>query len=229
MKKLIAGLLALVAVVVAILIGSAASAGATENPGADNKKVAFCHYAGSNEHGGSGNYVSLETSVMAFYNAGHIDHVNDIWGAFSYTTVGGDVVNVPAQGDTSLLAFENCERPKVDTPVTKPDVTFSDPCGTENDTFAVAGGEGYTVGATQTDGVIQSITVTLAEGFVWNDETRDAVRFERPIFTNVDCGLPNTGTPQMAMTAGYTAVGGIIVLLVMGTTQLARQRQRERN
>src|SRR5689334_15544780 len=70
------------------LIGLAAPASATGNddqPDSDNKKVTFCHYDGSNENGGSGKYSKLETSVAAFYNAGHIDHVNDIWEAFSYT------------------------------------------------------------------------------------------------------------------------------------------------
>lgn len=187
-----------------------------DQPSADNKKVEFCHYAGSNENGGSGNYVKIETSVAAFYNAGHIDHVNDIWEAFSYVTKGGDTVNVPARGNTALLAFENCDEPEEDTPVTKPDVTFADPCGTENDVFAVAPGEGYTVSGTTTDGVKQTINVTLDEGFVWVGGTKEALSFERPVFTNVDCGLPETGgSATYNTTGGYLALAGAAAGLLL--------------
>lgn len=211
MKKLIIG--AILTAIAAILIAIGVQGAANATPDADNKKVTFCHATGSE----SNPYVKIETSVMAFYNAGHIDHEGDIWEAFSYVTNKGETVNVPAQGDTSLLAFDDCQAPKVDEKVAKPDVTYADPCGTENDVFAVASGRGYTVSGITTDGVKQTINVTLNEGFSWLDGSHDAVSFEKPVFTNVDCDLPNTGAPEMATMAGWTAVGGLVLLAVMAT------------
>jgi len=222
-KKLILGLVAaVIAIFAAVGLASSASATGGDNPSADNKKVGFCHATGSE----SNPYVFIETSVMAFYNAGHIDHAGDIWEAFSYTNNKGDVVNVPAQGDTSLLAFEDCQAPKVDEKVAKPDVTYADPCGTENDVFAVAGGRGFVVGSVQTDGVIQVINVTLADGFDWLDGTRDALRFERPAFTNVDCDIPNTGGSETyATAAGWGAVGGLLMLAITMTVMHTRRTE----
>lgn len=215
---------ALIAIVLAVIgLGAGAASATGDDPSADNKKVSFCHATSSETNP----YVFIETSVMAFYNAGHIDHEGDIWEAFSYVDNKGETVNVPAQGDTSLLAFEDCQEPKVNEQVTRPDVTFADPCGTENDVFAVAGGRGFTVGALQTDGVIQAITVTLAEGFDWADGTRDPLRFERPAFTDVDCDLPNTGAAETATTAGYAALGGLGVLALIAVAQGRRQRQED--
>lgn len=211
------------AILAGLTLGLAAPASANggDDTPAENKKVTLCHATSSETNP----YNKITVSVSAFYNAGHIDHEGDIWEAFSYTTKGGDVVNVPAQGDTSLLAFEDCEAPKQDELVTKPGVTFQDLCGTENDVFAVAPGRGYTVGATQTDGVIQSITVTLTEGFVWADGSHDPVRFERPAFTNVDCDLPETGADAVYNTpAGIAALAGIVLL---GGLTLVSTRRRK--
>jgi len=202
------------------IVGLAGPASATgdDHPSADNKKVTLCHATSSETNP----YNKIEVSVNAFYNAGHIDHEGDIWEAFSYVTNGGETVNVPARGDTSLLAFEECERPRVNEQVTRPEVVFADPCGTENDVFSVAGGRGFLVGAVQTDGVIQSITVTLADGFDWNDGGREPVRFERPAFTDVDCDIPNTGAAEYANGAGMAALAGIGLL---GGLVLLRRRQ----
>lgn len=212
---------ALIAMMIALVAGPANAT--NDQPDADNKPVTFCHYAGSNDHGGSGNYVKLTTNVAAFYNAGHISHTNDIWEAFSYTTKGGDVINVPAQGATSLLAFEDCQKPAELVKVAKPEDVFVDKCGTVNDVFSVAPGRGYTVGAIQTDGVIQSITVTLNEGFTWTDETTAPVRFEHPAFTNVDCNIPNTGAAETGKTAGLIAIAGFVLI---GTMTLFGSRRR---
>lgn len=208
----------LLAVLAASLISLAAPAQATgDHPSADNKKVTLCHATGS----ASNPFTKIEISVNAFYNAGHIDHEGDIWEAFSYVTNGGDTVNVPARGDTALLAFDDCDQPDEDTPVTKPDAVFNDACGTEDDVFSVAPGEGYTVGAIQTDGVIQSITVTLNEGFVWTGGDTAPLRFERPAFTNVDCDIPNTGAAEYATGMGAGALAGVAAL---GALMLLRRR-----
>ncbi|MDB5170252.1 MAG: putative serine protease, subtilase family [Candidatus Saccharibacteria bacterium] len=97
----------------------------------DTKKIAFCHATGS----ATNPYVFIETSVNAFFQAGHIDHPNDIWPAFSYVK-NGETINVPAQGDQSLLA-SGCVKAPEDTPVAPADVTFNDECGTTNDTYTV--------------------------------------------------------------------------------------------
>jgi hypothetical protein len=152
---------------------------------------------------------------MAFYQAGHIDHEDDIWEAFSFTTVGGNTVNVPAQGDTSLLAFEDCEAPVVDEPVAQPEAVYADPCGTENDVFSVAPGRGFTVSSVVTEGNNLVITVSLVDGFKWNvgGDNYTPIRFIRPAFTNVDCGTPNTGGPaEYATTTGLLALLGVLAL-----------------
>ena len=79
-----------------MLVGLLGTAG-TASAAAD--KIEFCHYAGSNDNGGSGNYVLIETSKAAFYNAGHVDHTTDIFPAGTYKGQ-----SWPAQGDQSLIA-----------------------------------------------------------------------------------------------------------------------------
>lgn len=210
MKKLFAVIAtAFIAVFLFTVPANATVGEGHDNPSADNKKIEFCHATSSD----SNPYVKIETSVMTFYKAGHIDHEGDIWPAFSYTTVKGDVVNVPAQGDTSLLAFDDCKKPKVDEKVAKPDVVFADECGTENDIFSVAPGRGYTVGAVAISGDSQTISATLDEGFSWNDGSKDVFVASRPVFTNIDCGLPNTGgSAAYAKGIGVAALVGMIGL-----------------
>jgi hypothetical protein len=215
MKKI----LMIVAALAAVMLGFAGPASANDDqPDADNKKVTLCHATSSDTNP----YEKITVSVSAFYNAGHIDHAGDIWEAFSYVTKGGDTVNVPAQGDTSLLAFEDCEKPDEDTPVTKPDAVFADPCGTANDVFSVPAGQGYTVGAVQVNGAVQSITVTLDDGFVWADGTSAPLVFERPVFTDVDCDIPDTGAPEFATGMGF---GALAMVLAVGGVMLLRRRQ----
>ena len=225
-KKLILGLVAVILAALAV-VGLSGAAMATGNPSADNKKVTLCHATGSQTNP----YVKIEVSVMAFYNAGHVDHANDIYNSFTYTTKGGQTVTVPANGDTSLLAFADCKAPKVDEPVAHPEPVFADPCGTENDVFSVAPGRGYTVTGPVMEGNNQVITVTLVEGFKWNvgGDNYTPLRFVKPAFTNVDCGLPDTGAPETATVAGWSAVGGAF-LLMLGMVVMNHRRQRlERN
>lgn len=222
MKKMIAALAALV-MMGFMLVGTAGSASATgDHPSPDNKKVTLCHATGSQ----SNPYTKITVSVMAFYQAGHINHNGDIWEAFSYTTVGGQTVNVPARGDTSLLEFDNCVRPKVDEPVTRPEAVFNDPCGTTNDVFSVAPGRGYTVSGIVMEGNNQVITATLEDGFKWSTggDAYNPIRFVRPAFTDVDCGTPNTGGNPTGSTAGLIALGGAV--LMGGATLLTGRRRR---
>lgn len=219
MRKITLAALVVVATMFVALFAGAGAANATDDqPSSDNKKVTLCHATSSETNP----YNKIEVSVSAFYSAGHIDHSDDIWEAFSYVTKGGETVNVPARGNTALLAFEDCEEPATNEKVAKPEPTFTDPCDTENDVFSVAPGRGYTVGSTTTDGVKQTITVTLAEGFEWADGSTAPISFERPVFTNIDCDIPDTGAPQYATGMGALALAGMVAL---GGMTLLRRRQ----
>jgi hypothetical protein len=222
MKKLILALVAAMFGLVA-LSGTASATGGHGDPPAENKKVTLCHATGSQTNP----YTKITVSVSAFYQAGHVNHNGDIWEAFSYTTKSGQVVNVPARGDTSLLAFEDCKKPKTDEKITKPEDVFADKCGTKDDVFSVAPGRGYTVSPVAYEGNNQVITVTLEEGFAWApDGNKQPLRFVRPPFTNEDCDLPETGLAASYNTpAGYASLGLIGLLGAGLITQTVRRRR----
>lgn len=83
--------------VAAIAAGTIATVGGVASADGQDK-IAFCH--------NDNNLHVIETSVQAFFNAGHVDHEGDIWAAFDYTENGkdGQLVHVPAQGDQAVLA-----------------------------------------------------------------------------------------------------------------------------
>ena len=161
---------------------------------------------------------------------GHANHEGDIWAAFSYVKRTGndegdyETINVPAQGDTSLLAFGDCKKPRTDTPVTRPEAVYNDECGTKNDTFSVAPGEGYTVSNIVMEGNNQVITATLLDGFKWSTggDAFNPIRFVRPAFTNVPCGLPDTG--GKATYATSTGLGALGAALIAGLLMIRRRR-----
>lgn len=84
----------IIAAVTLITAGAATSpAWAIPDPDPnDPSKIAFCHATGSSTNP----YVAIETSVAAFFQAGHIDHQDDIWPAFTFTKQGVNYT-VPAQ------------------------------------------------------------------------------------------------------------------------------------
>lgn len=85
--KLWAQLLSCAAVIALGFAGLAVmAAGAAAAPN-DEKKVAFCHASAS----ASNPYVSVETSVNAFFNSGHIDHVGPIYPATNPNGSWGDI------------------------------------------------------------------------------------------------------------------------------------------
>lgn len=73
----------------------------------DSKKITFCHYDGSNNNGGSGKYSGITTSLWAFYQAGHVNHSNDIFPAGSVVHQ-GVTYSWPAQGNQALLQYPDC-------------------------------------------------------------------------------------------------------------------------
>lgn len=221
MSKIFAGAVAIFFAIMAL----SSPATADTDPPADNKKVTLCHATSS----ATNPYNKIEVSVAAFYNAGHIDHSNDIWEAFSYTTKGGDVVNVPSQGDTSLLAFEECERPDVDNQIAVPAVSSVDECGTSNDSVTpVRDDTKYTTNVGPRVGDSITVTFTALDGFVFqpgsgvsNDGKTATVTVNFP--NNDDCDLPATGGDTG--TNVLMGVGALILLGIVGAfTFLAGRR-----
>lgn len=214
-------------VVVSLGLVSPAQATGNHNPEVSGKPVTLCHATGSSTNP----YVRLENVPLVQFlgHNGHEEHSGDIWAAFSYVVRDSSdtwhTVNVPAQGDTSLLAFDKCKQPREDTPVAKPDATYNDLCGTKNDVFSVPDGEGYSVSQVVNEGSNQVITATLDEGFKWSDGSVNPVRYVRPAFTNEDCDLPETGSAAVYNTpAGLAAVAGIVTL---GAITLISTRRRK--
>jgi LPXTG-motif cell wall-anchored protein len=213
LKKIVSMLLAGFMLAATVLMLGASSASATGGgtiPSPDNnKKVTLCHATGS----GTNPYVTITVSVNAFYNAGHIGggqpgaHDGDIYPGFTWTDNKGVEHVVAPQGDQSLLAFENCQRPAEDEKVAKPDAVYNDECGTKDDVFSVAPGKGYTVGPVVVNGATQSITVTLLDGFTWTDDSTSPLVITRPAFTNEPCDLPETGKAEYAY-----GLGGLVLL-----------------
>lgn len=200
------------------VLGAASSASATDKPSADNKKVTLCHYKGDNG-APNGYQPRIEVSVNGWYS-GHRDHSRDIWDEFTYTTKDGSTVTVPAQGDTSLLAFEDCQQPPEDEVIAVEPIVV-EKCGTKNDSFTVPESVKYTSSLSK-DGLNWTLTVTAADGFKFaNGKT---VTFTHT-FTAEDCDLPETGAEAVYNTpAGIAALGGI--LLLGGVTFVATRRRK---
>ncbi|WP_235934516.1 InlB B-repeat-containing protein, partial [Agromyces humi] len=128
------------------------------------KKITFCHATGS----ASNPYVRLTTSVSAFFHAGHIDHQDkrDIYPAFTYVKQ-GKTYNVAAQGDQSLLQYEDCV--KQPTKVQVPTATFSDACGADNFVLTYDPAlEGVTWNTVIASGKV-TLTATVKAGYVFAD------------------------------------------------------------
>ncbi|WP_234980876.1 hypothetical protein [Agromyces cerinus] len=147
------------------------------------KKIEFCHATGSTKNP----YVRIETSVRAFFKAGHIDHQDngDIYPAFSYLDNKGKLINVPAQGDQSLLQYEDCTKPivKIAVPV-KP--TKVDECGVANDHIvrpASITGVEWTIGDV-VDGKATATATALAGYVFQNGKTEQSWSFT---FTDEPC------------------------------------------
>lgn len=223
MKKFIAMLVALAIAFIASFALASPAAADRDVPSPDNnKKVELCHYDGSNENGGSGKYSYLNISVNAFYVAGHIDHLNDIYEGFTWTDNKGVTHTVEGRNTDKLgLLLTKCEVPVEDEKVAKPEATYNDACGTKDDVFSVAPGKGYTVGnvVLNNDGT-QSITATLLDGFVWTDGSDAPVVITKPGFTNEPCDLPETGS------ATTNVIGGIVVLGLLAAGGLFLYRRR---
>jgi len=221
-KKIVAVLGALFVALIMFAGPASATGGGHDKPDADNKKVTICHATGSDTNP----YNKITVSVASFYNAGHIDHEQggrkDIYESFTYTTKGGDTVTVTAQGDTSLLAFEDCKAPKEPEKVTVA-VQTVDKCETAKDA----------VTATSSNPSVVNVQVDRKTSTVWEvvavldnkvdfkfdlDNTwtvsPDGSRATKTVtLTDEDCDLPETGgAATYNTTLGVAAIAGVVIL-----------------
>ncbi|MDQ0895602.1 hypothetical protein [Agromyces ramosus] len=137
------------------------------------KKIEFCHATGSETHP----YERIETAVEAFFSAGHDAHQNngDIYPAFSYLKH-GKVIHVPAQGDQSLLQYEDCVKPLVKIPV-EGEPTFSDACGPDNEVPNLPGDtEKIDWNTVEASGVI-TVTATAKPGYAFQKDAQTTWTF----------------------------------------------------
>jgi hypothetical protein len=155
----------------ALVMSSGAALMVMAAPANAAEKVTFCHSTGS----GSNEWIELTTSVNAFY-VGHVlkQHTSDIYPAVSFVKK-GQTIDVPAQGDQSVLE-NNCGAeeppPPGDTEIAV-DIEFTDPSCDNNNTasYAVTGDDtDVTVGesAAPAPGATITVTATAKDGFVFD-------------------------------------------------------------
>jgi hypothetical protein len=175
------------------------------------KKIPFCHATDSETNP----YVRIETSVNAFLNAGHLHHQDgrDIYPAFTIVKK-KLTIDVPAQGDQSLLQYEDCELPgtAVDIPAEPDAVELEMPakpephdvCGVVDDRIlppAAIEGVEWTISPV-VDGSATA-TASVKPGFTFpNGKTSESWSYT---FDDEPCAEPTSAdTPA----AGPTGSGG---------------------
>jgi hypothetical protein len=100
-------------VLAAFLLLSTSAQAALACVAPEDTKIEFCHATSSETNP----YNLISTNVRAFLNAGHIDHSKDIWAAFDYLGPKGERIDVPAQGNQSILR-NGCNLPNKPKPKT---------------------------------------------------------------------------------------------------------------
>jgi hypothetical protein len=174
-------------------------------PDDTDKKIAFCHATGS----ATNPYVFIETSVNAFFQAGHIDHANDIWPAFSYTK-NGQTYNVPAQGDQSLLA-KGCEVPTTQQVTPAAPTATSPDCDHPNSTVTAGNQPGViwnpTLPITLAPGQSQTVTASPATGYAFPQNAQTSWTFTND-FDVMGCETPPPGTGDYNGTTSGTCKTG---------------------
>lgn len=113
MNKTIAGVASTGLIALALGLGASPAM-------AGGDKVDLCHATGSV----SNPYVPITVSTNAFFSAGHVNHVGDIYPEFQFTDNKGEVVTVPASNwgltDTGFLGEvifnAGCAIPVVEQP-----------------------------------------------------------------------------------------------------------------
>ncbi|MDQ2662095.1 MAG: LPXTG cell wall anchor domain-containing protein [Actinomycetota bacterium] len=151
------------------------------------KKVTYCHATSS----ATNPYERLTTSVNAFLQSGHIDHDGDIFPAFTYVK-NGTTHNIAAQGDQSLLEFDDCAEPDEEIPVGAAP-SFSDACGPDNEQLTVpADTPKVDWSTTEVDGT-HTVTATAKAGYVFAPGSTTTWEFtvdDAPCVIDVD-GAPS--------------------------------------
>ncbi|MGH3369912.1 MAG: hypothetical protein ACRDPR_07905 [Nocardioidaceae bacterium] len=177
-----------------IVLGTVETAqGATRN-------INICHRTDNDKHP----YTYQRVSPNSTQLEGHLDHRtlngggedkfwdNDgVWNGIPHEA--GDFKPDYIEGLDPIVPIGNaagrafCLAQTVDILV-EPEITFTDPCGTENDTVDGVAKEGYTFEVDEETGVV---TFTAAEGFVFADEETTATL--TAAWTDVPC--PRQATP----------------------------------
>lgn len=163
-------------------------------PNPDTKDVTLCHYKN-----GVGSRIMVTAKV--WYNM-YKNNSADIWEAFSYKNVDGDLINVPSQGDTTLLQYPTCKAPVHDTKIT-PTVSVVDKCETVNDAVTFPSNPtGYT-GTVSKNGLNYTATASVVTGYIFDRAATQALGWavnstntqatKSFTLTDVSCDLPNTG------------------------------------
>jgi hypothetical protein len=221
-----------VALVVAFFIatlGGLALAGSA-SAATDQQMISYCHATPADT--AKEGYVLLTTSVDAFFTSGHPEHTADIVPAFTYTK-GDQTIKYPGQNTDAFsqaTLANDCVPP---TKVTPAAPTFTDACGTANDTVTIPATTGVTY---KINGVVKAAGTYPATGTV----TVTAVAKDKTFFvigtavftktfTNVACqtppppppppagpgpgpGLPKSGPPHTGGIGDVNPLNGLIAL-----------------
>lgn len=186
-------------------------AGDDEEPDTYTKDVTLCHF-----ENGIGNRINVST--VTWYDT-HREHGDDIWEAFSYKSVGDDIIHVNGNGNADLLEFEDCKAPVQDIKVV-PSYETVDECGTDHDAVELLDGTGYE-GSVSHNGLNYTVTATTTEGYVfdasqmedWTLSNQNHKAVIHVTLTDEDCDLPVTGgVAQHNWLAGVMALGASIVI-----------------
>lgn len=193
-----------------------AGSGTQSDPYGPADKVSFCHYAGSDTGGGSGNYVTPSASVTATGPAGHIGHAFDVIPSYYFqqnhnspveqylgvnwptlTHLPSSPVDYTPLLGTSAAAFiaSGCAAPRTTTTVTTTTTTGTTTQKTTTGTT--------TASTTTTSG--SSTTSTTSQGPIVGPTSIEPTDEER---TTTAEGLAFTGVESIF------PLGGIVVLLM---------------
>ncbi|MGI9823307.1 LPXTG cell wall anchor domain-containing protein [Agromyces sp. Marseille-Q5079] len=135
------------------------------------KTIQVCHWDAKKSA-----YEKLSLAVSTFRD-GHDSHDKDIHPSYTYTTypwwdifhTSPQTKTAPAQGDQSLLTYEDCVKPATKVTVAVP--TFSDTCGVGNYALSYDKAlEGVVWNEVVANGKV-SLTATVKPGYVFSDGT----------------------------------------------------------
>ncbi|WP_395243569.1 hypothetical protein ACGGZK_15760 [Agromyces sp. MMS24-K17] len=168
--------------------------------------VSVCHW-----DQGTGLYDRQYLTITGFLAAKHEGHAKDISTGFSYWKLWPVwKETVAAQGDQSLLQYEDCAKPPVQVPV-EGAPTFSDRCGPANEQLTVPA-DTATIDWEQTrSGSVITVTAKPQPGHTFPADAKTSWTFT---VEDANCVVPVVGVPTYADTCH---VGDDVVTLPADT------------